>query len=116
MSLRLKLLLVVARSSVFLIIAALVIVPTILRARQHVKLHEATRLSIRLNWQSDAPPHRMVVVPDEESTGVAATIPLSPQPEDARLSPRVHSCSEPIVQAPFDNAPDLFRGPPSSRI
>jgi hypothetical protein len=35
---------------------ALVLVPTVMRARQHLSLHENTRLSIRLNWQSDAPP------------------------------------------------------------
>jgi len=109
-----KLLLVVARLSAFVIIAALVIVPTIMRSRQHVESRDSTRLSIRLNWQSDTPPQKSLVTPDDASALVVATVNVV-QPQAARVRPRVHVYAEPIVQPPFDNAPNLFRGPPSPR-
>jgi hypothetical protein len=95
------------------IIAALVIVPTIMRARQHVELRDSPRLSIRLNWQSDTPPQKSLVTPDDASALAVATVTVVQQPQAARVRPRVHAYAEPIVQPPFDNAPNLFRGPPS---
>jgi hypothetical protein len=109
------LLLALVRSIAFVIVSALIIVPTIMRSRQHVDLRDSTRLSIRLNWQSDTPPQKSLVTPDDASAPAAATVDVVQQPQAARVRPRVHLYAEPIVRPPLDHAPDQFRGPPSSR-
>ena len=106
---------VVARAFVLVIAAALVIVPTVMRARQHVELRDTTRLSIRLNWQSDAPPQKSLIAPDDGPVAAAAPVALVQQPHAARVTPRVHAYDEPVLLPPFDNSPDLFRGPPALR-
>ena len=90
---------------------ALVLVPTVMRARQHLSLHENTRLSIRLNWQSDAPPRMHVVA--ITTRGNAALMPrvFAIQPP-SRLLPRVPAFDEPVVRPFLDNSPDPQRGPP----
>ena len=98
---------------VIAIAIALVAVPTIMRARQHVELRDATRLSIRLNWQSAAPPQKPILAPDSASAVVP--IALAQQPHPARVTPRVHALDEPVTRPLFDNSPDLLRGPPASR-
>jgi hypothetical protein len=107
---------VIARSIACAIVAALVIVPTITRSRHHIRLRPSTRLSIRLNWQSDTPPQRTIVAPDYGSARlVAAVTPVQP-PQDARFSPHVRIGEEPTVRSPFENVLDLFRRPPPPRI
>ena len=96
-----------------LIIAAVVIVPTIMRSRQHVDLRDSTRLSIRLNWQSDAPPHRLLVSRDDASSWAVGPIGVVEEPPPGHVLPCPRVCADPIVQSPSDNAPDLYRGPPS---
>jgi hypothetical protein len=94
---------------------ALVLVPTVMRAQQRVALCDTTRLSIRLNWQSDAPPKMAVAAVRPSIDCEDAVVPkaLATQPHPARVVPRVHVFSEPIVQPPLDNSPDLLRGPPA---
>jgi hypothetical protein len=91
---------------------ALVLVPTVTRARQHLCLHETTRLSIRLNWQSDAPPRMHLVAGG--ARGHAALVPrvfVIPPPISRFLS-RAPAFDEPVVRPLLDNSPDLLRGPP----
>ncbi len=107
---------VIARSIACAIVAALVVVPTITRSRQHIRLRPSTRLSIRLNWQSDTPPQRTIVPPDDASARVVATVTPVQPPQDARFSPHVRVGEEPTVQSPFENVLDLFRRPPPRRI
>ena len=92
---------------------ALVAVPTIMRARQHVELHDTTRLSIKLNWQSATPPQRAMLAPDDAVSGAVVPSALAQQPHAARVTPRVHAFDEPVTQPLLDNAPDLLRGPPA---
>jgi hypothetical protein len=93
------------------IVVSLVLVPTVMRARQHLSLHENTRLSIRLNWQSDTPPRMHVVA--ITTRGHAALTPrvFAIQPP-SRLLSRVPAFDEPVVRPFLANSPDPLRGPP----
>lgn len=93
------------------IAVSLVLVPTVMRARQHLSLHDTTRLSIRLNWQSDAPPRMHLVAIN--TPWDAALIPrvFAIQPP-SRLLPRVPAFDEPVVRPFLDNSRDPQRGPP----
>ena len=101
-----------ARLSALAVIAAIVIVPTVLRSRQHVELRDSTRLSIRLNWQSDTPPQKDSLSPDHRALDVAVPAVLLQQPAQRPVTARVPRVVVPVRQ-PLDNAPDRFRGPPS---
>ena len=102
----------IARLVAALLTLAVVVVPSVMRARQHVELREGTRLSIRLNWESDAPPQR--ALPDAASRDDAAVVDaVVIDPEPRRISRAECLTAEPVPQTPFDNAPDFFRGPPS---
>ena len=100
------------RLSALLVLVALVIVPTIMRSRQRVDLRETTRLSIRLNWQSDAPPQRGAVAPDTQDIARAAGTFLQTPPSPV-VAPAPTDPGAPLPYRPLDNAPDRFRGPPS---
>jgi hypothetical protein len=102
----------VIRLAVAAIVAALVIVPTVMRSRQHIELRDSTRLSIRLNWQGDAPPQKCLF-DSHANDRVVITRPALIEPETPRRWPAVSPTDQPVRQTPFDNAPDLFRGPPS---
>ena len=103
----------VGRLIAFAIAAALVVVPTVLRSRQHVELRDSTRISIRLNWQSDAPPQKDAFAPDTTAADAIVPTTLLQQPHAPRLVSRVRVFDEPVVQPLFENAPDLLRGPPA---
>jgi hypothetical protein len=90
--------------------AALVLVPTVTRAREHLERRETTRLSIRLNWQSDAPPRIVDIAPDESDHAIRAPYTLPPCP--ACFITHRHAFEELPGPAPCDNSPDLLRGPP----
>jgi hypothetical protein len=94
------------------LIAAVVIVPTVMRSRQRIELRDSTRLSIRLNWQSGTPPQKDVF-DSHASDRTAVTTPAAVEPETPCLGPSVRATDQPLRKTPFDNAPDLFRGPPS---
>jgi hypothetical protein len=97
-----------------LLVTAFVVVPTIMRARQHVELRDSTSLSIRLNWTSDAPPQKEFLVPSPELRKTTDPIAVVEPPGPLRLVPGVQSAADILVRrTAFHNAPDLFRGPPS---
>jgi hypothetical protein len=110
------LLLLFARSIAIALVGVVVIVPTVTRSRRHITLRESTRLGIRMNWQSDAPPERPIVAPDDLSTRTSATVAAVQPLRDLRFPPARKTVAEPIVQSPFDDVLDLFRRPPPSRI
>jgi len=93
-----------------LLVAALVLVPTVLRAVQTPGFAGNIRLSIRLNWNADHPPTKTVVAP-----------PTTAQPETVWTTesvslPAWHSVScehDAVPRAPDDVGPDPVRGPPS---
>jgi len=103
---------VVARIGVLAITIALVLVPTIARARQQVDHRDATRLSIRHNWLGVAPPSKTSVAPEP----VVALPTITRAPEPCRLGPR-----RPVVveQEPYPVLTlfrDPLRGPPSLQL
>jgi hypothetical protein len=91
---------------------ALVLVPTVTRARQHLSLHDTTRLSIRLNWQSDAPPRMHLVAAGAREHAALVPRVFVIRPPISRLLPRAPAFDEPVVRPLLDNSPDLLRGPP----
>jgi len=98
-----------------LVALAVLLVPTLMRAQQRLTAHESTRLTVRLNLQSDAPPRILPVVLQDNGQGFAVPRPLAVQPHPARVAPRVHALDEPVPQPLLDNSPDLLRGPPAPR-
>jgi hypothetical protein len=105
-----------ARSFAIALVAGVVIVPPVTRSRRHITLHESTRLGIRMNWQSDAPPERPIVAPDDASTRRPSTVAAAQPLHDVRLPPGTMTGADPIGQSLFESAPELFRRPPPSRV
>jgi hypothetical protein len=102
----------IVRLVVTLLAMAVVVVPTVMRSRQHVDLRDTTRLSIRLNWQSDAPPQKDLAVKDPRAGAVVARLSLDDPSAVQRVVRHVPE-TNPIPLTPFDNSPDCFRGPPA---
>ncbi len=94
------------------LIAALFVVPTVMRARQRVEMRDATRLSIRLNWQGEKRCHDDVDVRSEDRAGETPLL-FADLPAVAHVSARSRAVDIPLPSSPFDNAPDPLRGPPS---
>ena len=94
-----------------LLITSVVVVPTVMRARQHIRLRDSTSLSVRLNLKSDAPPEKECFEPSPQIRKSADPIAVVEPPSPAVAG--VQSADILPRTAPFDNAPDLFRGPPS---
>jgi hypothetical protein len=102
----------VVRLAVVTIVAAIVMVPTVMRSRQHIELRDSTRLSIRLNWQGYTPPQKHLLAPSAHDR-IVITRAVLIEPETPRRWPTAGPTDQPVRQTPLDNAPDLFRGPPS---
>jgi len=103
----------VKRLLVLTLTAALFVVPTVMRARQHVERRDTTRISIRLNWQGERRSHDDVVdVRSEEGVDeTPALFGLPPASPPIPVRPR--AADAPLPAPLFDHAPDPFRGPPS---
>jgi hypothetical protein len=104
---------VVVKCVALALMSALVVVPTVLRSRQHVELRDSTRLSIRLNWQGEAPPQKDRLDSHDNLAEVPAPVAVMREPHAPRITPRTHAVAEPVLRPPCDNAPDPLRGPPS---
>jgi hypothetical protein len=88
---------------------ALVLVPTIKRAQQHVEHRDATRLSIKHSWIGVAPPTKAAIT----SQHVVVLPALGAEPEPPRVAmPRPPSV-EPALHPVLDFSPDPLRGPPT---
>src|SRR5215468_8822919 len=96
-----------------LLITSVVIVPTVMRARQHIRLRDSTSLSVRYNFKSDAPPQRELFEPSLRIRKTADPIATIENPHSSPAVAGVQSADLLPRVTPFDNAPDLFRGPPS---
>ena len=96
-----------------LLIASVVIVPTVTRARQHIRLRDSTSLNVRLNLKSDAPPQKEFFIPSPQICKTAISIAAIEPPDPSHAVAGVQSADILPRATPFDNAPDLFRGPPS---
>ena len=88
---------------------ALVLVPTIKRAQQHVEYRDATRLSIKHSWIGVAPPTKAIIAPQQivvvPALGAESEPPRVAMPRPASVEPALH----PIL----DFSPDPLRGPPT---
>jgi hypothetical protein len=91
---------------------ALVLVPAVARARQHVERREATRLSIRHSWIGVAPPSKASVSPQP----VVVVPAIVAQPEPCPASRCAVFSVEPALHHILEPSPDPLRGPPSARI
>jgi len=88
---------------------ALILVPTIKRAQQHVEHRDATRLSIKHSWIGVAPPTKASIAPKPIVTLPALAAELDP-PRVVRRHPVV---IEAVAHPVLDFSPDPLRGPPS---
>jgi hypothetical protein len=97
------------RIAVLAIIAALVLVPTIARARQQVERHDATRLSIKHSWLGVAPQPKAVVSP------VIVAVRPVPATGEAHPHPAITHVVSVVCVTPraVIDAPDPLRGPPA---
>jgi hypothetical protein len=101
------------RYGVLLIAAALVLVPSAVRARQTLAFSETIPTSIRLNWNGDGPPIKAVrLLPDAPHTIALASSGLREQPDERLVEPRPCAFETTAPTPPLDNAPDVLRGPP----
>jgi hypothetical protein len=87
-----------------------VIVPAVMRSRQHITLRDESRMSIRLRWQSDAPPQKVLPLESPRAVSRVGRSTLDDCAAGARV--RHLPANAPIPHPPFDNAPEQFRGPP----
>jgi hypothetical protein len=90
---------------------ALVLVPAIKRAQQHVEHRDATRLSIRHNWIGVAPPTKAAVAP--QPIVVVPPIGVEPDPPP-QVAVRPAVSAEPARRPVLELSPDPLRGPPSA--
>jgi len=97
------------RTGVAILAVALILVPTLKRAQQHVEHRDATRLSIRHSWIGVAPPTKVDVAPQP----IVILPALAVEPEPARVAAGRAAVAEPAPHPVFDFSPDPLRGPPS---
>lgn len=91
---------------------ALVLVPTVKRAQQHVEHRDATRLSIKHSWIGVAPPSKATIGAQQ-----IVTLPvLAIQSEPTRDAKRLVAVVEPALHLVLHLSPDPLRGPPSARL
>jgi|SRR5690349_2180200 hypothetical protein len=99
------------RLAVLAIAVALVLVPTIKRAQQHVEHRDATRLSIKHNWIGVAPPTKAALAPQQILTLPA----IGAKADPPRVVDRGSVPVEPVRHPVLDLSPEPLRGPPSQR-
>ena len=97
------------RTSAMAVAVALVLVPAVARARQHVDQRDATRLSIKHNWIGVAPPTKAIVAP--QSIVVIAAVAAAPEPHS--LSRLAVITPAPALHPVLQFSRDPLRGPPS---
>jgi hypothetical protein len=91
---------------------ALVLVPTIARARQHVEHRDATRLSIKHSWLGVAPPTKAFVAPEH-----TAVLPVAaPDSEQRELATHSLVVANPAPRPVLHDSRDPLRGPPSASL
>jgi hypothetical protein len=88
---------------------ALVLVPTVARARQQVERKDATRLSIKNSWLGVAPPTKASVAP----VPVDVLTPPVVEIDHSRAISFVGTVRSVAPRAVHDDPSDPLRGPPS---
>ena len=103
------------RYGVLLIGTALVLVPSVVRARQTVAPSDKIPTSIRLNWNGDAPPTKADrLLPDAAHAVALVPSGLREQPHVRHVERQRCAFETPAPTPPLDNTPDVLRGPPAS--
>ena len=103
------------RTGLLAVVTALVLVPTIARARQHVEHRDATRLSIKHSWIGVAPPTKVSIASASIAPGqTAAVLPppiveIGPGHIVARVDSACTQARRIVDTLQFDSP----RGPPS---
>jgi len=98
------------RPVALLVVATLILVPALLRAWQRFDPHDYIRLSIRLNWNGDAPRAKADVPPDTADASVPSVV-TDAGPMWAS-SDRLPPSDRPLSRSSLDNTPRPLRGPP----
>jgi hypothetical protein len=107
----------VVRVGGLLVVAALILVPSLLRAMQHFDPRDNIRLSIRLNWNGDAPPTKAKIAPDDAPSPVILPAVVVEQAGPAHLPRHPHTLDDECISCSLlDNTPDLVRGPPAAPL
>ncbi|HKF68848.1 MAG TPA: hypothetical protein VKB36_20005 [Vicinamibacterales bacterium] len=97
------------RTGLLAVVTALVLVPTIARARQHVEHRDATRLSIKHSWIGVAPPTKASIAPGQTAPVLAPLIVEIGRGHVAlRVDPARGRAPRIVDALPFDSP----RGPP----
>jgi len=99
------------RAGLAAIAVALVLVPTLARARQQVERRDATRLSIKHSWVGVAPPPKASIAPVQ----VAVLPPPVVMIDRPRVISRVAIWWSAAPRAVYHDVSDPLRGPPSAR-
>ena len=99
-----------SRLAVLALATAIVLVPTIARARQQVDHRDATRLSIKHSWVGVAPPSKASVTPQP----IVALPPIAAEREAPRVVRTLVPGPAPALPSVLERSPDLLRGPPVS--
>jgi hypothetical protein len=97
------------RIGLLAVATALVVVPTVARARQHVDRRDATRLSIKYSWVGVAPPTKASAAAVQVAVLPAPAVRIDRSPA---VSP-VHVVRHAAVRPVDDTITDPLRGPPS---
>jgi hypothetical protein len=96
-----------SRLAVLALAAAIVLVPTIARAQQHVERRDATRLSIKHSWVGVAPPTKASVTPQP-----IVSLPVDAEREAPRVEHDAIPAPVPTLRSILEQSPDSLRGPP----
>ena len=98
-----------------LVTTALLLVPSIVRARQHFVPRDEIRPSVRLNWIGITPSKDDLA---QRATTAAFDLPLAPlkEPEAPRFLARSFALDQPVPNWLLDNCHCVLRGPPTSLL
>jgi len=100
--------------SVCLVVAALVLVPALVRALQHWDPHQPIRTSIKLNWNGDAPRTKHIDGPRQSTPDLLAARTIAQTPKNHfRLADTAPPAS---LNSPLSGPPSELRGPPASTL
>jgi hypothetical protein len=97
------------RLGLLAVAAALVLVPTVARARQHVEHRDATRLSIKHSWLGVAPPTKASIAP----VHVAVLPPPVVELDRSRAVSYVHVARSVTPRDRHHDLSNPLRGPPA---
>jgi len=100
--------------SVCLVVAALVLVPALVRALQHWDPHQPIRTSIKLNWNGDAPKTKNIASLRVLTPDLLAPRPTAHAPKSVAWL--AHTVASATPNSLLAGPPNELRGPPASTL